>query len=316
MQRPAADSRSGWLYGVAAYGFWGVVPLYFRALRHVGPLELLSQRVVWSMVLLAGLLTILGRWGDFRRCLAEPRTRRSLLLTTILIAVNWYCYIEATALQRVVEASLGYFMSPLASAGLGMLFLGERMRRLQLAALVLATVGVAILAVLGGRVPWLALALVGSFSLYGLFRKTVAADALTGLAAESFLLAPLALGYIAWLQVEGKSAFGTDLGTDLLLMAGSVVTVVPLFCFAQAARRLRLTTLGFLQYLSPTGQLLLAVLALGEPFDRDRLLGFAFIWAALAVYSADAVLGYRRPPLPRLETKSGGIEKSDPADNE
>jgi chloramphenicol-sensitive protein RarD len=172
--------------------------------------------------------------------------------------------------------------------------LHERLRRLQIVALVLATAGVIVLSILGDRIPWLALILVGSFSLYGLFRKTVAADALTGLAAESLLLAPLALGWIIWLALHQRSAFGSDRATDALLMAGSVVTVFPLYCFAQAARRLRLTTLGFLQYLSPTCQLLLAVLVIGEPFDRDRAAGFAFIWAALVVYSADAVLGYRR----------------------
>jgi chloramphenicol-sensitive protein RarD len=291
------ESRAGLLYGIGAYGFWGIVPLYFRALKDVCPEELLAHRIVWSTVLLAGLLSAMRRWGEFRRCLRSPRTRWTLALTTVLIAANWYCYIWAATHEQLVQASLGYFIAPLASAALGMLVLHERLRRAQQIALALAAAGVLILSAQSGQVPWIALALAGTFSLYGLLRKTVAADALTGLAAESLLLTPLAAGYLALTLIEGRAAFGSvSRSIDLLLLAASVVTVFPLYCFAQAARRLRLTTIGFLQYLSPTGQLLLAVLFLGEPFQVEKLYGFVPIWLALALYSYDAMTTYRRPP--------------------
>lgn len=287
---PSNESRSGLLYGFAAYGFWGLVPLYFRALQHVDANELLAQRIAWSSVVLVLIITLAHRWGEVRRCFSMVRTRRTLILTTLLIAVNWYLYIYATVSHRVTEASLGYFIAPLASTALGVMALGERLRGIQIAALVLAGAGVAVLAILTGVFPWLGIGLALSFSTYGLLRKTVAADAITGLAIESLLLLPIALGYIAWLVWHGKSAFSfDDPRTALLLMAGSLITIIPLFCFAQAARRLRLTTIGFLQYLSPTGQLLIAIVILGEPFDPARLIGFGLIWAALAVYSIHAL---------------------------
>jgi chloramphenicol-sensitive protein RarD len=295
MNRPySTDSPAGLLYGVAAYGFWGVVPLYFRQLRHVPADELLAHRIVWSTLLLIVILTAARMWGDLRRGLAVPRTRWTLLLTAILIAINWYSYIYAATHDMLVEASLGYFIAPLASAGLGVVVLRERLRPAQMVALALGATGVMILTVQAGTFPWIALLIAGSFSLYGLFRKTVAADALTGLTVESLLLLPLALGWAVWVQVRGPASFGrVDRATDLWLLAGSVITVVPLYCFAQAARRLRLTTIGFLQYLSPTGQMLLAVYVNREPFEAAKLYGFGPIWVALALYSLDAVWGYR-----------------------
>lgn len=296
MKRPhSTDSPSGLLYGVAAYGFWGVVPLYFRQLQHVPPVELLAHRIVWSTVLLVLILTAARMWGELGRCLAVPRTRRTLLLTAILIALNWYGYIYAATHDMLVEASLGYFIAPLASAGLGVVVLRERLRRAQFMALALGALGVTILTVQTGTLPWIALVLAGSFSLYGLFRKTVAADALTGLTVESLLLLPFALGWAVWVQVRGTASFAhAGRAIDLWLLAGSVVTVLPLYCFAQAARRLRLTTIGFLQYLSPTAQLLLAVYVNAEPFQFEKLYGFVPIWLALALYSLDALWAYRK----------------------
>jgi len=298
------ESRTGLLYGIGAYGFWGLVPLYFRAVKDVRPEELLAHRVVWSTVLLAAILSVTRRWGSLYTCLIVPRIRWTLLLTTVLIAANWYCYIWAATHDQLVQASLGYFIAPLASAGLGVFALRERLRRAQLLALILAAIGVIVATVQAGTLPWIALGLAGSFSVYGLLRKTVAADALTGLAAESLLLTPFAAGYLILALMDGTAAFGhIDRTTDILLLAASVVTVVPLYCFAQAARRLRLTTIGFLQYLSPTGQLLLAVFLFGEPFQIERLYGFIPIWAALAVYSYDAMTAYRRlkKPEPAVE---------------
>jgi len=296
LQRPhSTDSPSGFLYGVAAYGLWGVVPLYFRQVQHVPPTELLAHRVIWSTVLLVIILSAARMWGELGRSLATPRTRRTLLLTAILIAFNWYGYIYAATHDMLVEASLGYFIAPLASAALGVIVLRERLRRAQVMALALGALGVTILTVQTRTLPWIALLLAGSFSLYGLFRKTVAAGALTGLTVESLLLLPLALGWAIRVQVNGSASFAhAGRTTDLWLLAGSVVTVLPLYCFAQAARRLRLTTIGFLQYLSPTAQLLLAVFVNDEPFHFAKLYGFAPIWLALALYSLDAAWAYRR----------------------
>lgn len=289
------EGRAGFLYGAAAYGLWGLVPLYFRTLRHVTPWELLAHRIAWSAVLLAGLMFILRGWDKVRRALGASRTRHALLLTSVLIGINWCLYIYAASRDQVVQASLGYFIAPLVNTGLGVFVLGERLRRLQIGAIVLATIGVATLTLLQGEFPWLAIGLAVSFSFYGLLRKTVAADALTGLTVETFILTPLAVGYIFWIQWAGLAQFAqVGRGTDLLLVASSVVTVVPLFCFAQAARRLRLTTIGFLQFLSPTVQFFLAVTVLNEPFDNHRLAGFVPIWLALLVYVGDALLHARR----------------------
>src|SRR5262249_53445771 len=196
--------------------------------------------------------------------------------------------------KHVMQTSLGYFIAPLVNTGLGIVVLRERLRFAQMLALVLAILGVVVLTVSTWEFPWIALVLAVSFSLYGLFRKTVAADALTGLSVEALLLLPIALGYVLWLQYHGEAKFAHANRTiDALLLGGSVVTVLPLFCFAQAARRLRLTTLGFLQYLSPTGQFVLSIVMFHEDFTREKLLGFLFIWVALAVYTVDAVWSYR-----------------------
>lgn len=299
------DSRAGWLYGIGAYGFWGIVPLYFHAVRLVPAEELLAQRIAWSTLMLAVILCLTGGWPALRHCLATARIRNTLLLTTVLIAANWYCYIWSVTHNRVMESSLGYFIAPLVNTGLGVFVLRERLRLGQMLALSLAISGVIVLTVSTWQFPWVALVLAVSFSLYGLLRKTVAADALTGLATESLLLFPVALGYCVWLQFQGTAAFAhVDRVTDVLLMAGSVVTVLPLYCFAQAARRLRLTTLGFLQYVSPTGQFLLSIVIFHEPFTREKMLGFVFIWVALGVYSVDAVWSYRERLASRERQRS------------
>lgn len=290
MKYTPAETRAGLLYGVAAYGFWGLMPLYFYALHGVSAWELLSQRIVWSCLLLAVLMTLTRGWKRFLAAIRMPRTRRMLIATALLIAVNWCCYIIAATTDQVVQASLGYFIAPLVNTALGVLVLGERLRRLQKIAIALATIGVILFAVMVGEFPSLGLGLALSFGIYGLFRKTVAADALTGLAVESSILAPFALGYLIWLQLHGGAKFGhVNRTTDLLLMAASVVTVVPLYCFAQAARRLRLTTIGFLQFLAPTLQFAIAITVGPEEFELNKLAGFAFIWLAILIYTRDTL---------------------------
>lgn len=295
MNDERGESKAGLLYGIAAYGMWGAVPAYFKALMHVSALELLAQRIVWAAVLVVFIMLVRRSWGAVWKCLKDTRTRNTLILTTLLIATNWFVYIYGVSTQRVIQTSLGYFIAPLASTALGVVVLRERLRTGQVIALCLAITGVLILSFLAGEVPWLALAIAASFSLYGLLRKTVAADAMTGLTIESFFLFPFALGYVIWLSANGSAQFGhVDRQTDLLLIAGSVVTVAPLYCFAQAARQLRLTTIGFLQYLSPTGQFLLALWLFGETLNTFKLVGFVFVWMALAIYSVDALAALRR----------------------
>ena len=289
------QSQKGLLYGLAAYGLWGLVPLYFKALARVPPAEVLAHRIIWSVVFLAALVSLGGRWPELVRCLRSGKILAALLTSTLLIAVNWFVFIYGVASGQLVEASLGYFINPLVSVLLGMAFLGERLRVGQLLALALAALGVVILAVATGRLPWIALTLATSFGLYGFVRKIIPVDGLTGLSVETTLLFPAAAGYLVYLGLAGEAAWGTiDRATDVLLPLSGVVTTVPLICFGQAARRLRLSTLGFLQYLSPSLAFLLAVGLFGEPFTPVQVTSFACIWTALALYSVDSVLGFRR----------------------
>jgi chloramphenicol-sensitive protein RarD len=288
-------ARVGIVCGLAAYGMWGLFPIYFKAIAHIAPLEVLAHRVLWSVPLLLTLATVQGR---VRAGLAALRNRRTLLTlvgTTLLIAGNWFVFIWSVSTGHVLQASLGYYINPLVNVLLGFVFLGERLRRLQTVSVVLAGVGVAYLTFSYRQVPGVALFLATSFGFYGLLRKTVKVDAVVGLTVETVLLSPLALGYAIYLQLQGSAAFGQDSWeTTLLLLAAGVITAVPLLCFAAAARRLRLSTVGFLQYIAPTGQFVLAVTLFGETFTPRHLLSFAFIWAALALYSADTLILYNR----------------------
>lgn len=291
---PPAASPRGLLYGLAAYGLWGLAPLYFTALRAVAPLELLAHRIVWSVLLLLPLLSLFGAWPEFRRCFRTLRLFLLLLTTTVCIAANWFVYIYGVVTQQVLETSLGYFICPLVSVLLGRLVLGERLRRLQSWAVLLAAVGVGNLVLQASHWPWIALSLALSFSCYGLLRKLAGVDGLVGLSVETFLLVPLAVSYLIFLTVRGTLQFShLDQTTDILLLLSGVVTAVPLLCFGQAAKLLPLSTLGFLQYCSPTLQFLVAVLVLREPFSPVQLLSFICIWVGLALFMADSWRIYR-----------------------
>jgi chloramphenicol-sensitive protein RarD len=282
---------------VVAYGLWGLLPLYFKALPGVGALEILSHRIAGSALLLAAaLLLARGRAGFTRLRAGRPTV---LLATTALIAVNWLLYIWAVKAGRVLEASLGYYVNPLVNVALGVTFLREALRPLQKVAFSLAAVGVGVLVLATGRLPWIALVLASSFGLYGLLRKRADVEPVGGLFAETALLAPAALGLLAWLAARGEGAFGrTARETALLALAGAV-TSVPLLAFGHAVRRLRLSTMGIVQYLAPTGQLLLAVLVFHEPFGGAHAFAFACIWCALSLYTYDAVRVSRQPdPAP------------------
>ena len=291
---------AGLAFVALAYGSWGVVAYYFKAVAEVNPLEVLAHRVIWSVAILAVLVHLSRQWGTCRDLIRRGGTWRALSLSTVLIAVNWLVFIYAVASGRLVEASLGYFINPLVSILLGLVFLGERLRPLQWAAVALAVVGVGVYTWQVGTLPWISLTLAGSFGLYGLVRKQSEAGPVVGLFFETTLLLPLAVGYLLVLGATGGLVFASRPGAgaegigsprmDLLLCAGGVVTTLPLLWFAAAARRLRLSTIGFMQYSAPTIQFLIAVLDFGEPFDRARAAAFAIIWIGIGVFVADSIV--------------------------
>jgi chloramphenicol-sensitive protein RarD len=286
--RWAHPTRSGLLFGIASYGIWGLVPIYFKAVAEVPAVEVVAHRVAWSMVILSGVLIAQRRLGEARAAMGDFRTLRVLVLTTILIATNWFLFIWAVAHDRVLQASLGYFINPLVNVFLGMVFLRERLSRAGAVAVLLAAIGVGYQAFLGGEFPWIALVLAFSFGLYGLLRKTARVGAVAGLTVETSLLVPAALVYLAWCGTRGTLHFGAGSATiDSLLILSGVVTAAPLLCFTVAARLLPLSTMGFLQYLAPSGHFLLAVLVYGEPLETHHLITFGCIWAALAIFSID-----------------------------
>jgi chloramphenicol-sensitive protein RarD len=285
-----SEARIGVLYGLAAYTFWGLAVFYFKAIASVPPLEILAHRILWSVPLLLAWLAARGRLDDLRAALRTRRTLALLLASTLLIAANWLVFILAVATGHVVQASLGYYINPLLNVLLGMVFLGERLRPVQWASVLLAVTGVAWLTVSFGSLPVISLILAGTFGLYGLLRKTVPADGPVGLTVETGLLLPVMIGFLVFRAARGEMVFLHDRRTiDLLLLLAGLVTTLPLLWFTNAVRRLRLATIGFLQYLSPSLQLLIAVTVYGEPFTRTHLVTFSFIWAALGLYSLDAL---------------------------
>jgi chloramphenicol-sensitive protein RarD len=289
-----AGRPAGVAYGLAAFLWWGGVVFYFKAVAHVPALEVLAHRIVWSTLLLFVWLAVRGRLHEAARSLRRPRLAGLLAVTAVLIALNWGVFIWAVAHDRVLQASLGYFINPLVNVLLGFLFLGERFRRPQLVSILLAACGVTILAVRTGQVPVISLVLAFSFGLYGLLRKRLALDGVTGLAAETALLTPPALVFLLHENAAERLAFGrVDPLTDGLLVAAGVVTAVPLVWFVNAAQRLRYATVGFLQYLMPTMAFVIAVSVFREPFSRVQLLSYGCIWVALILYSVDVARGDR-----------------------
>lgn len=288
----------GLLYALGAFGVWGLFPLYLYELARVPPLEVVVHRSAWSLLLLLVVLTLLRRWAWLPALRGHPRQVGVLATSALLLSVNWLVYVWAIANGHVLDTSLGYFINPLVNVLLGVLVLRERLRPTQWLAVLLAALGVLWLTVSAGRLPWVALTLGVSFALYGLLRKTATLGALEGLALETIVLAPLVLPALAWFMLQPDSAMGHgDWRLDVLLLLGGPLTVLPLLLFTAAARRLTLATLGLMQYLAPTVQFLLGVYFFHEPMQPARLLGFALIWAALAVYSAHAWWTSRRIAL-------------------
>ena len=287
--------RRGFLYGVGAYLLWGLFPLYWPLLKPAGALEILGHRVAWSLITMTIVLLVSGRTTQFRTILATPRTRRLLALAAVVVAINWGTYIWGVNHHKVVETSLGYFINPLVTVLLGVVVLRERLRAPQWAALGIAAVAVVGLAIEYGRPPWVALVLAFSFGTYGLAKKQAGVEAVESLTFETVVLAPLAIGYLIRLGVTGQGHFlSGGAGHAALLVLTGVVTAVPLMLFGAAAIRVPMTTLGLLQYLAPILQFLLGVTALHEHMTPMRWLGFALVWVALVVLTADSLLHRRR----------------------
>jgi chloramphenicol-sensitive protein RarD len=284
----AALDRRGLTLGIAAYGLWGLAPLYWGLLRSVDPVEVLAHRIVWGMLAFAVIAALFGAMPGVRRALRERTSLGVLLLTGSLLACNWGVFIWSVVHGRLLESSLGYFINPLVNVLLGTLVLRERLRPGQWFAIALAALGVTMVAARAHGFPWIAIFLACSFGTYGLLRKTARVDALVGSTLETLFLTPLGVAYLLYLHTHGGTAFSRgDLGLSLLVLATGVVTAVPLVWFTASARLLPLAVLGLLQYLSPTGHFLTAVFVFGEPFTRSDLLAFGCIWSGLLVFSFD-----------------------------
>lgn len=293
-----SERRRGVTYALTAYGLWGLMPLYVKALGRLPPLQIVAHRVVWAAAVLVGLVLVtreLSWVGALRR---QPRLVGTFALSAAAISVNWLVYIWAVGQGRVVDASLGYFINPLLSVVLGVVVLKERLRPAQWVAVGIAALGVLWLALLAGEVPWVGLTVAASFGVYGLLRKTARIDALGGLTLETLLLLPIALGYLVYLSLAAGGAFPSGgPSRTLLLLAAGPVTALPLLAFAAGARRIPLALVGILQYVSPSLQLLLGLVAFGEVLSGPKLAGFALIWLAVLLYSVEALTQRARPAL-------------------
>ncbi|MCA1245440.1 EamA family transporter RarD [Massilia sp. MS-15] len=289
--------RSGILSAALAFLCWGLFPIYFHAIGEVPPVQILAHRVLWSLAFLLVVLAFRRQWGWLAQ-VRQPRVFWSFVASALLLSTNWLAYIWAVNNGHVIEASLGYFINPLVNIMFGYLILKERLRQVQWGAIAIAALGVGWLTWQSGSVPWIALFLAASFGGYGLLRKTAALGALEGLSFETMVLFPFAAAYVAWLSMSGENAFlntASD-GTRLLLAAAGPITAIPLLLFASGARRIPLSILGLLQYLSPTLQFLLGVWLFHEHFDNDRLVGFLMIWAALALFAGEGLWRSRKLP--------------------
>lgn len=282
----------GIAYAALAYLAWGLFPLYFKQIAQVPSLEVVMHRTLWCLVFMLGVLAVMKRWAWLRELRQQPKVLAAFMLSALLLSVNWVVYVWAVQTEHVLDASLGYFINPLVNVALGYVFLHERPRRLQWAAVAMAAAGVLWLTLQTGRLPWVALVLAISFGFYGLLRKIAKLGALEGLTLETLMLTPIALAALGWWTWAGQSAIsaavnqGETATMGWLLFAGPL-TAIPLLLFAAGARRIPMATLGLLQYISPSLQFMLGVWLFHEPLQASRLVGFALIWAALVIYSLE-----------------------------
>lgn len=290
---PRSPQVAGFIAALGAFLIWGIInPVYFKAVSFVDPVEIMAHRIVWTVVLLGGFVLLTQGFGAILRAVGSWRRLGILAVTTVLITTNWSVFIYAVVSSQLVASSLGYYINPLVNVLLGVAFLGERLSRRQMLAVALAAVGVLSMIVLHGSLPWISLVLPVSFGLYGLIRKKAAIDPVIGLLVETALIFPVCLGYLLWLGSDGVFATG-GLGIDLLLILSGPITGVPMVLFVYAAQRLNLSTVGLLQYIGPTGQLVMGVLLYGESFTAGHAVAFACIWVALVLYSADTLSLHR-----------------------
>lgn len=291
--------RIGMLYAGTAYAIWGMFPLYFKALQTIPPAEILLHRIIWSIGFLALVLAFRRQWQWLGGLLRQPKVLAGFAASATLLSVNWFIYVWAVNHDRIVDASLGYFINPLVNVLMGYVFLRERLRPGQWAAIGLAALGVAWLAWQSGHPPWIGIMLALTFGTYGLLRKTAVLGALEGLSLETMIMFPFALAYLIFLIVTNQNAFATASTTSQwLLAAAGPLTAIPLLLFASGARRIPLSVLGLLQYIGPSLQLMLGVWLFNEPFGGARLVGFVMIWAALALYSVEGLWRAWRPAPP------------------
>lgn len=289
------QSQIGLLAGLLCYFLWGFLPLLFHLLQEVGAATIVADRTIWSLLLVGGILLVGRRLPEVLAALRDPATLRSMLISSVLLALNWLLYVWSVETGQVLEASFGYFINPLVNIAIGMVLLGERQNRWQALSILIAVVAIGVQAVGIGRIPFIALGLALSFGFYGFFRKTARVSSTTGLFVETLLLAPIALGYLGYTFASqgGPGPHGNPYDLTLLILTGPA-TAVPLLLFAFAAQRMRLTTIGMLQYLAPSIQFVLAITVFGEHLNGLRLLSFALIWLSLLVFSADSFM--RRTP--------------------
>ncbi|MEE2878890.1 MAG: EamA family transporter RarD [Pseudomonadota bacterium] len=289
-----SETRLGLLSAFGAYLLWGGLPLYFRALEHIGPVEMLVHRILWGLPTAIIFVIVAKRWKELRS-VVTPQRVAFLAISAALIGTNWLVYIWAVSAERVTQASLGYFMNPLVSVLIGMVFFSEKLRPAQWVAIAVATAGVAVMAFELGRLPWVSLVLCFSFAAYGAVRKKIAVDSRIGFAVETAILFPIALAWLTWFQQTGQGGWVGDYGWDwLTLPIAGPITAVPLILFALAAKRLKLATIGMMQYMTPTLQFLIAVLLFREPFGTVDAAAFGLIWTALFIFTTDSVMGERK----------------------
>jgi chloramphenicol-sensitive protein RarD len=286
--------KAGVIFALAAYSMWGIAPMYFKLLTSVPALEIVMHRIVWSVLVLCLLLLVRKKFSQVLKAIRDPKIITTLSISGILLAVNWLVFIWAVNNDRMLDASLGYFINPLFNVLLARFFLQERLTRLQLLAVFVALAGVAFLVFSYGELPWIALVLATSFSIYGLLRKKVTVDSMPGLFIESSIMLPFALLYWLIMDTSSGNMFANSMDLNIILLLAGAVTTAPLLCFTAAARRIRYTTLGFFQYVGPSLMFLLAVLHYQEPLDTTRVITFVCVWSGLLIYVYDSVRVYRK----------------------
>ncbi|MEQ8207123.1 MAG: EamA family transporter RarD [Woeseia sp.] len=299
-ETPEASARNGVLAALAAFSMWGFLPIYFKVTQHVPAFEILAHRIVWAIPFGVLIIVLRRQWPEVRRAIRHRRTLSLLIASSLFIAVNWFVYIWAVQQSQIFQASLGYYINPLMYVVIGVFLFGDTLRRVQILAVVLATIGVGVLTFSGGQFPLISIVLATSFTFYGGIRKKTDVGAMPGLFIETSILLPLALGYVIYIVNAGTAVFANNGTSDSLwLVLAGPLTVLPLLCFALAARRLTLSTVGFMQFLAPTLQFIVGI-AYGETLSTAHLICFGFIWSAVLLFSLDAWRSSRvRVPVPQ-----------------